>query len=193
MLCLWRICPCSEWHWFWSPSLHDPVYTGLDAPVELLLTPSTMARRHHPAAGLRRPVQCRAVSHAQQLDRRRGLRQGSTCTYPEPETEKERSSVDFPQVTSTLDWEAGPPSSASVRAHAAGPALFKRGPSMQPDAAHCSTSASYSACSQGAAGLAQDVATPHRACLGSRQVKRSGWPGACFAWLRLERRPRRSG
>ena len=44
-------------------------------------------------------VQCRASQQLQQLDRRRQLRRrGATCTYPEPETEKERSSVDFPQV-----------------------------------------------------------------------------------------------
>jgi hypothetical protein len=41
-------------------------------------------------------VQCRAAGSLQR--QREKAWQRVTCTYPEPETEKERSSVDFPQV-----------------------------------------------------------------------------------------------
>lgn len=51
-----------------------------------------------------RGVQCQAGPHMQQLDRRRLQRGSTTCTYPEPETEKERSSVDFPQARRQLPW-----------------------------------------------------------------------------------------
>lgn len=66
----------------------EEILTFVVFACSLLLTAS--CRRTQAA------VRCRAAASLQR--QRLGAHQYVTCTYPEPETEKERSSVDFPQV-----------------------------------------------------------------------------------------------
>ncbi|KAK9901610.1 hypothetical protein WJX75_004637 [Coccomyxa subellipsoidea] len=80
-------------------SLRSPASRPVLLPKRL----PTYRSQHCASSRTASAVQCRAAGSLQR--QREKAWQRVTCTYPEPETEKERSSVDFPQ-----EWMTPQPS-----------------------------------------------------------------------------------